>query len=163
MARFSFLLGVLVILLTGACVTPAEVDFAEAEQELVVYSHFGAGEPIQIYLTHTRDPLKPNQAFTPVEDATIKVYQDGNLVSHFSGDMPDKKAEQVAIYDTEIQAVAGSRYQIEVMAEGYKIASSAETVPHHKAEIQGFIPVEENTENLLYHLVFSDDDSIEQY
>ena len=117
MTRFSILLGTLVILFVGACITPAEVDFAEAEQELVVYSHFGVDEPMKIYLTHTRDPLKPNEPFKPVEDATIKVYRDGELVSHFNrGGEPDKKVEYVAVYDTDVHAVGGSRYQIEVIA-----------------------------------------------
>ena len=164
MTRFSTLLGTLVILFGGACITPAEVDFAEAEQELVVYSHFGVGESMKIYLTHTRDPLQPNQPFEPVEDATIKVYRDGELVSHlYHGDAPDKKVEYMALYDTEVLAIEGSHYQIEVMAEGYKNARSVETVPYRKASIINFEFVENTEAGKLYRLRFSDDESIENY
>ncbi len=164
MTRFSTLLGTLVILFAGACITPVEVDFAEAEQELVVYAHFGVDESMKVYLTHTRDPLKPNQSFKPIEDATIKVYQDGELVSQVnrSGE-PDKDLEHVALYNTGIHAIGGSRYQIEVMAEGYKNARSVEVAPHHKATIRGFESLESNDENDLYRLLFSDDDSEDNY
>lgn len=164
MTRFSTLLGTLVILFGGACITPAEVDFAEAEQELVVYSHFGVDESMKIYLTHTRDPLQPNQPFEPVEDATIKVYRDGELVVHLDrGGEPDKKVEHLALYDTEVVVIGGSRYQIEVMAEGYKNARSVETVPHHKASIINFEFVENTEKGKLYRLRFSDDETIENY
>jgi len=164
MTRFSTLLGTLVILFGGACITPAEVDFAEAEQELVVYSHFGVDESMKIYLTHTRDPLQPNQPFEPVENATIKVYRDGELVSHFDrGGEPDKKVEHMALYDTEVFPIGGSRYQIEVMAEGYKNARSVETVPHHKASIINFEFVENTEAGKLYRLRFSDDENVENY
>jgi len=163
MTRFSTLLGTLIILFAGACITPAEVDFAEAEQELVVYSHFGVDESMKIYLTHTRDPLKPNQSFKPIENATIKVYRDGELMRQFNrSSESDNKVEYVALYDTEVAVVGGSRYQIEVIAEGYKNAHSVETVPHHKAIIRSFELVEEKEESKLYRLLFSDDD-VENY
>ncbi len=164
MTRFSILLGTLVMLFAGACISPVEVDFAEAEQELVVYSHFGVDEPIKIYLTHTRDPLKPNQLFKPVENATIKVYQNGELVSNINrSSEPDKKIDYAALYNTEVHAVGGSRYQIEVIAEGYKNARSVETIPHHKATIQSFESIESNDENKLYRLLFSDDNTENYY
>jgi len=163
MARFCTLLGTFVILFAGACISPAEVDFAEAEQELVVYSHFGVDEPMKIYLTHTRDPLQPNQAFEAIEDARINVYRDGELVSYFNRGVPDKKVEYLALYDTEVTAIGGSSYQIEVMAEGYKNARSVETVPHHRANISNFIFIENTDEGKLYRLRFLDDENVKNY
>ena len=161
MTRFSILLGTLVIMFVGACITPAEVDFAEAEQELVVYSHFGVDEPMKIYLTHTRDPLT-NVPFNPVEHATIKVYKDGMPVGEFHRSEPGKKAEYLALYRTDVYAMAGSRYEIEVIAEGYKNARSAETVPSPGAYNVHFQPVENNEQSTLYRLSFYDD-SAENY
>jgi len=164
MTRFSTLLGTLVILFVGACITPAEVDFAEAEQELVVYSHFGVDEPMKIYLTHTRDPLKPNEPFKPVESATIKVYEDERFLGQFDhSHVPGKKSEYVALYDTGVKVTEGSSYQIEVMAEGYKNARSTEIVPHHKANVRSFDFIEEDEGRKLYRLLFSDDETKDNY
>jgi len=83
MIQYSTVFGVLMITLVVACVSPADVDFEEVEQQLVVYSHFGSDEPMKLYLTHTRDPLKPNEPFEPVENAKIFIYEDEVLVDEF--------------------------------------------------------------------------------
>lgn len=161
MTRYSTLFVFSMMLFATACVTPVDVDFVEAEQELVVYSHFGVDEPMQIYLSHTRNPLKPNEPFEPVEGATIEIYRDGVLERSFN-EMPDRKSGYAA-YETDVYPMNGSEYRIEIAAEGYKNARAIETVPHHKADMESFRFLEEIGENEIYQLLFTDDNSTENY
>jgi len=162
MTQYSTLFVFSTILLATACVTPVQIDFAEAEQELVVYSHFGGDEAMKIYLSHTRDPLKPNERFNPIEEATIRVYRDSVLVSS-SNRMPDEKVEYAALYEVDVETVVGSEYKIEIVADGYKNIQATETVPRQRVDTRSFSFVEETEESKIFQLLFSDDDSVENY
>ncbi len=175
MTRLYVSLGILTMLMVTACVSTADVDFAEAEQELVIYSHFGPVSPnledsgfspdakdvLKIFLTHTRDPLKPNTPFEPVENARIAVYRDGvptsNLERAFEG---EKQNMYAACYEAEIDIVGGSHYKIEVDVEGYKVAKAETLVPHRSATISSF---EKDDDSGNYRLVFSDNENIINY
>lgn len=173
MTRLYASLGILTMLLISACVSTADVDFAEAEQELVIYSHFGPNpfldneeNILKIFLTHTRDPLKPNTPFEPVENAAITVYRDGMPIkSGFNRTFNEEKNNAyTACYEANVDIISGSRYSIEVDVEGYKVAKAETVVPHDGAAIISF---EKNnsypTDGQNYKLVFSDREDIEHY
>jgi len=176
MARLYASIGILTMLMTTACVSTADVDFAEAEQELVIYSHFGPSSPtedlnfspdkdiLKIFLTHTRDPLKPNTPFEPVENASITVYRDGVAENHFTRTFDSEKQNMyAACYEAEVKITTGSHYKIEIDAEGYKVAKAETVVPHPSATIMSFEKDNSSTDGENYRLIFSDDANIEHY
>lgn len=165
MTRLLTLLGILAIItmmITTACVTPADIDFPKAEQQLVVYSHFGPGEALGVYITHTRDPLKPDAPFETLENVHIKIYENGmlefnskNATTKYNGDTP--------YYETDITVSNGSHYSMEIEVEDYPKVSAAETAPHDRANISHFDLMQSSEEGQTYKLVFSHDNKYDNY
>jgi len=142
------------MILITACVTPADIDFPEAEQQLVVYSHIGPGDPFGIHITHTRDPLKPNLSFHAIENAQIRIYVNDEL--EYEGHGRRKTIEESIYFETDVMVSDGNNYSIEVEVEDYPEASAETTVPHDRADISEFYPIDDASETgEVYRMVFS--------
>jgi len=153
--------GIITMMITTACVTPADIDFPKAEQQLVVYSHFGPGEVLGVYITHTRDPLKPDAPFETLEDVRIKIYENGTL--EFDGIDRAKGNDNIPYYETDIVVTDGSHYSMEIVVEDYPKVSATETAPHDRANISHLDLMHSSEEGQTYKLVFSHDNKYDNY
>jgi len=152
--------AIVLMTLITACVTPADIDFPEAEQQLVVYSHIGPGEPFGVHITHTRDPLKPDVSFDDIENVQIKIYVNDELEYEGQG---RKKNTESNYYETDIIVSDGNHYGIEIEVKDYPEASAETTVPHDRADISHFDLIHTSETGRTYRLVFSHNTMYDNY
>ena len=108
----------------AACGGPFEVDLPDQEPRLVVESLFAADSLISLELGRSGSVLDPEAPYSdPVETATVRIYEDGVLAGT-ARYVPNRLR-----YRSDVRAVAGRTYRVEIEAPGFDPVQAEDTVP----------------------------------
>ncbi|HMQ47055.1 MAG TPA: DUF4249 domain-containing protein [Saprospiraceae bacterium] len=127
MAKSSFFITSLVVLVLTSCDDPIPIPVEVARPELVVVSNFTSNEAIQVTVTKTNPVLEgSNREF--VLDASVKIYKGAVFSEHLV--QKNINDGDFVYYTTErLRPEIGTTYTIEVEAPGFEPVTATSKIP----------------------------------
>lgn len=105
-----------------SCETVVDIDIPLEKRKLVVQAFFTEGNTWKVYVTHSMHILD-NANFSPVTDATVKIFEEGQEVEQL-------KLDQDGSYTSEFHIpIPNKNYRIEVSAPKYETVSATAALP----------------------------------
>lgn len=104
-----------------SCTKELDIALPAAQPQLVLNGILHPDSTIRVSLTTTLPPNPPSTDFPVVNNATIRLYEDEQLVGNL--------LFQDSLYTLDYHPKAGSEYTIEAEVPGYKMVSATDQMP----------------------------------
>lgn len=116
-----------------SCELVVPVDQPDFEPSIVVGSFIGPDTTIVVNLTSDRYVLERAYEFDPIEDATVLLYEDDQLMGaleeiEYTREW-DLNNPVPGIYGLDYRPVAGRTYRLEISKEGYRSVQATDQLP----------------------------------
>ncbi|MCB0662319.1 MAG: DUF4249 domain-containing protein [Saprospiraceae bacterium] len=114
--------------LLAGCLEPVDLPILNGEARLVLNSNFTNDQYFHVRVSQSRN-LQDSSTFVFVNNATVKIFHDGELLETLTYFPPDDKDEFPSYRSLSIKAEFGIEYEIIAEAPGFASITSSGKVP----------------------------------